>query len=508
MKHIYTATAWLCFAVTALVAAIAVFAYGPVSFYLKGYTGEFLAHPLVLLLAAASVFALLLALCLRLRRAIDRAGWKLPLLLSVLLLCAQVFVTYHTYFFSVWDARFVLEGARAYAYRTPDMIGIDYFNIYPNNLTLVGLYGSLLRLPMCVGMELGEERGLLLLILMQCVLNTACGFLLWSLTRRIAERFVNGATASAAALLAWGAYALLIGLSPWFLVPYSDGTALILPVLLLWIWQRMGNRLPGALLLGALGALAFLVKPQASIPMIAVALCELTTLLARRSGRSAAYLALMAAAFLAIALPAQTIVERQLGVQLDGERAVNPAHFLNMGLNAEHDGAYYHPDLEDALSVPGEQRTAWCLRSALERVKEYGVSGMAGHLLRKALVNFADGGFAWGIDYARNDLPLKDETVSTWMRSVVYADGARYAALHSIEQAAWLLLLALCPLAALGLRKEADGVTTAMLLSIIGIIAFNMLFEAKARYVYIMVPVMIATAASGLCAFFAGCRRR
>lgn len=39
-----------------------------------------------------------------------------------------------------------------------------------------------------------------------------------------------------------------------------------------------------------------------------------------------------------------------------------------------------------------------------------------------------------------------------------------------------------------------------MLLSVIGIIAFNMLFEAKARYVFVMVPVMIAVSAAGLCA--------
>ena len=504
MKRLHAATAWLCCAVTALVAVVVLFAYGTTSFYLKGYTGEFpLSNPLLLLMAAAS-FALLLVPVWRLRKGIAALGWRLPLTLSALLFAAQVFITYHAYFFSVWDARYVLEGARAFAYDMPEAISVDYFSMYPNNLTLAGIYGGLLRLPMCLGAELGEERGLLLLILVQCALNTACGLLLWSLTRRVAEAFSDGVTAAQAALVALIAYAVLIGLSPWFLVPYSDSSALIFPVLLLWLYERLRGRLPSALLLGALGTLAFMIKPQASIPLIAIALCELAALIVRRSKRSAVFLILMGSAFLLVVLPAQSVMERQIGIELDSDRAMNPAHYVNMGLNAEHDGAFNMPDLDAVLAVPAKERTAWCLRTAWARVKEYGVPGMAEHLLRKALVNFADGGFAWGIDFARNDLPVKDERLTPWVRSVVYSDGTRYPALHALEQAVWLLLLVLCPFGAFGLRRlcaeQETPVPAAMLLSVIGIIAFNMLFEAKARYVFVMVPVMIAVSAAGLCA--------
>ena len=504
MKRLHAATAWLCCAVTALVAVVVLFAYGTTSFYLKGYTGEFpLSNPLLLLMAAAA-FALLLVPVWRLRKGIAALGWRLPLTLSALLFAAQVFITYHAYFFSVWDARYVLEGARAFAYDMPEAISVDYFSMYPNNLTLAGIYGGLLRLPMCLGAELGEERGLLLLILVQCALNTACGLLLWSLTRRVAEAFSDGVTAAQAALVALIAYAVLIGLSPWFLVPYSDSSALIFPVLLLWLYERLRGRLPSALLLGALGTLAFMIKPQASIPLIAIALCELAALIVRRSKRSAVFLILMGSAFLLVVLPAQSVMERQIGIELDSDRAMNPAHYVNMGLNAEHDGAFNMPDLDAVLAVPAKERTAWCLRTAWARVKEYGVPGMAEHLLRKALVNFADGVFAWGIDFARNDLPVKDERLTPEVRSVVYPDGTRYPALHALEQAVWLLLLVLCPFGAFGLRRlcaeQESPVPAAMLLSVIGIIAFNMLFEAKARYVFVMVPVMIAVSAAGLCA--------
>lgn len=94
MKRLHAATAWLCCAMTALVAAVVLFAYGTTSFYLKGYTGEFpLSNPLLLLMAAPA-FALLLVLVWRLRRGIAALGWRLPLALSALLFAAQVFITY------------------------------------------------------------------------------------------------------------------------------------------------------------------------------------------------------------------------------------------------------------------------------------------------------------------------------------------------------------------------------------------------------------------------------
>lgn len=505
MKRLRLALAVLCCAVMAVIAGVVVFAYGPTSFYLKEHTGRFLLGNGALLIAAAAVFGAAAFAALRLRAPIAKLGVKLPVALSAALLVAQVLITYHAYFFSVWDARYVLEGAWAFAYGMPDMIALDYFEMYPNNLALVGLFGSLLRLPRLVGMEIGQERGLLLLILVQCALNTACAMLTWSLTRRMAAEYAGEERACAVALLAFMGYVVLIGLSPWFLVPYSDSMALIFPALLLWIDQRAEGRLPAAALIGALGAAAYLIKPQACIPMIAIILCELASLIVRRSRKSAAYLALLAVCFALVYVPAPGMIERELGVSFDTDRAIVPAHFLNMGLNDEHDGAFYTQDCDAAMEIEGSAaRTRWCLESAAGRVRAYGVPGMAGHLLRKALVNFSDGGFAWGVDFARNELPLKHEAVSPWVRSVIYEDGTRYPILHSVEQAVWLLLLVLCPFGAWGMRGARGSRTAAVaMLSVLGIVAFNMLFEAKARYVYAMVPVLLALAASGMSALCA-----
>ena len=500
MQRILSWIAIVCALVLSLIVCVVLLAYDSTAFYLKEYTGTFLLSNIGALLVAIGVFGLLWFFLQKHGNALQKWGWRLPAVLSVLLLCMQIFVTYHAYFLSVWDARYVFEGAWAFAYRQPEIIAADYFEIYPNNLALVGIFGWLLRLPMFFGVELGQQRGLLLLILVQCALNTVSGLILWSLIQHGMQSIAGFQQANLAALMGWLFYAVLIGTSPWFLVPYSDAMALILPLLILWVYQRIKKKWIMAVLLGALGAVAYLIKPQACIPMIAIALYEMICLVSRPERERGAFLLLLAASFVLVCFPVQAGVEREIGLSLDDEQAVTVAHYLNMGLNDPCDGAYYFPDLEAALAIEGRQeRTKWCLASAMNRIKAYGPGGVGEHLLKKALVNFSDGGFAWGVDFARNELPLKDEQVSSLVRSVVYSDGELYPWLHTVEQGTWLLLLLLAAVSAgrIAIYRHLDPMCIVLLLSVLGIVAFNMLFEAKARYMYVMVPIMIALAVTG-----------
>ena len=47
-----------------------------------------------------------------------------------------------------------------------------------------------------------------------------------------------------------------------------------------------------------------------------------------------------------------------------------------------------------------------------------------------------------------------------------------------------------------------------MMLSVVGIVCFNMLFEARARYIYVMVPVMIVLAVVTLSLLAQSCALR
>jgi ABC-2 type transport system permease protein len=76
-------------------------------------------------------------------------------------------------------------------------------------------------------------------IAFQCFLNTLTGFMLFFLIRKV----LRDDRAAAAGFMI---YVLLIGLSPWVSIPYSDSIALIFPVsvLLLYFMQPISGMIP------------------------------------------------------------------------------------------------------------------------------------------------------------------------------------------------------------------------------------------------------------------------
>ena len=93
-----------------------------------------------------------------------------------------------------------------------DRIG-QYFSIYPNNLFLVFIFSSILKLNMVLGEPI--SNGGMLLAMVQCLLINVTGVLVYKCARNYA-----GIAAS------WGIYlfyAILIGTSGWIVLPYSDG---------------------------------------------------------------------------------------------------------------------------------------------------------------------------------------------------------------------------------------------------------------------------------------------
>ena len=56
-------------------------------------------------------------------------------------------------------------------------------------------------------------------------------------------------------------------------------------------------------------------------------------------------------------------------------------------------------DEQISVSVPtAKERTDVQMAVIKERLSVYGVTGLAAHLAKKTLTNYADGTFAWGIE--------------------------------------------------------------------------------------------------------------
>ena len=305
---------------------IVIFVYRFVDYYLKADTGGYLLsnETLALLgigLCGLSVWTIRRAGCARIEKALACAGWRLVAVLSVLTFLLQAFICYHTHFTSVWDMLTVVESAMAYASGEFEYFSQDYFSRCPNNLVLTVFYGSILRAVRAIThSEPGIERFMVMLILMQSVINVCVGALIWKLTRDLLQE--NGKAPNLCALGAWLLYFVLIGCSPWYLMPYSDSTVLGLPILMIAIYARRNGRhgIAEAVAIGLLGGLAYLIKPQAMIPAIAILLCEGVRILSRNTRRRAlTYVLSLVVCAAVMAGPVKAMIVSTVDVELDPE---------------------------------------------------------------------------------------------------------------------------------------------------------------------------------------------
>ena len=458
---------------------------------------------LLLLPCAAIALALLTPLLSRAGRAAGRA--KRPLLLAVSLaaMLVQAFMASRYYFYTDWDVATIVESAMA-AHSGADILHhSNYFSMYPNNLPLVTLFGWVIRLAHAAGFG---AHAYFAMIAFQCLISWAAGALTCLLTRHVTG---SDFAAAVSCLL----YALLVGLSPWVTIPYSDSVGLFFPVALLAVllmMKRDGKTgLARMFLLAFLAVSGYRIKPQIIIVLIAAAMMASAAALAKRAFKPCRGTACRAAAFGAGALCAAlacNAMAADVGVELDENKTFGPAHYLMMGLNTETFGAYAQRDVSASWRMEDKaSRTAMNLETAAQRLGDMGPVGLAQQVIRKTLTNYNDGTFCWGYEgvFFREILPEPDGVLAPVLRDVYYGPdnghtggyGRFFPFWQNGVQAVWLLTLALSALCAALVRDERLCV---VMLTLIGLTLFETLFEARARYLYCFAPLYVMLAASGL----------
>ena len=83
---------------------------------------------------------------------------------------------------------------------------------------------------------------------------------------------------------------------------------------------------------------------------------------------------------------------------------------------------------------------------------------------------------------------------------------SKYKYFQTIEQGIWLAVLFFSIFSVLGHKKSR--VIVSMMLGVIGLIVYEMLFEARARYIYTYVPIFILLAVFGLTKVACAMRQR
>lgn len=496
---LYRVVKVLFFAIFLFVAELLFFAHPWLNYVVKK---TFLLPNVVLLPLTLLLFYGVYRLSLVLRR----KNWKIwgmnpdhiVLLGSVVLLFVQLFISYHIYFATGWDAGgYVLPTARMIASGESVASMNFYFARYPNNILMVWLFSLIMRLKDIIPW-LARFNDLSLIILLNCLISSLTGFLTYKAVKKL--------LCSSWAVFSWGIYVLLVGLSPWFVITYSDSLALFLPVLIFLVYTQKWNEkwaAPKWLLIGLLSFLGYYIRPQTLIMLIAILIIEGWKMLFDSGKEKRKFLIKLGAVILAflLAKSANQIVTGRTGLIMNDDEVFGWSHFAMMGLNEDRDGVYSDEDVQFSQSFKTkEERQAANLAEIKARLKEMGPGRYLLFLARKTLVNYGDGTFAWGVEgnFFWEIFENEDPHISPWLRSYFYTDGENYGITSTVQNGLWVTLI----FSMLGLvfldPQKIDSNIYVLMLALIGLTLFETIFESRARYLFIYAPIYIILGTMGL----------
>ena len=463
-KHSYTADRqWLLFTIGIVgVAAVLLMA-----FLLRGkFAGA------RKLLAKKSTFVLLASIC------------------SIVLLLAQCYIVRSTWFETGWDVGAMVR------VDSPDAM-TTYLSQYPNQVFLYGLFCIVAD----VGSLFGLQSGYLSLVLGGCLCVTLA---LWFSSQ--AARSIFGYAVGYVTLAISFCF---VGFSPWFLVPYSDSYGILCPSVVLFCYCCLGNRRVKWALIAFFSFVGYSIKPTAIFVLFALLFVELCLGVTRRDAERKRLSAVLNPALAAL-LPfilglvmafGATTAAKNLGPELDPERAYSMTHFLMMGANAQTKGVFSEDDVVvSRLYSDKASRQTMNIQEWENRIAEMGPLGLAKLSLKKTLCNFADGTFAWA-DEGRFWAVLHGDggcAASYYgVGSFSSADDgtANSKLFQGVSQAAWLMVL--CGMALGFLRKKTERGELTAYLALAALAIFLMIFECRARYLYLYAPFFVMLGVAG-----------
>ena len=436
------------------------------------------------------------------RKLKDFPYYRIIKISAVCLFIWQLYLSYNIFFAAGWDAGTVYKAAETVAFGDVSRLNNNYFSTYPNNLFLVSVYAFVLKINRAVGIFPAEYQ-LMSIICLNCMCSVVSCVVIY----KILVRFLNEKYAFVGFVLG----VITFGFSPWITVCYSDTTGLLFPVLLLWFFvlpengrRNMILRFSALVLVGVAG---YSVKPQIIIIVIAAVLTEFIYILNEENIKKLALKAIMLLLGILMASALfhafDKLYERE-GFVLNGDAAYGMSHFFMMGLNEDRDGVFAEEDtlFSKRFRTKAERRKA-NLEVSLERLNNFGVVGYVKHLVKKLLVTYHDGTFAWGQEgnFFKKYYDEINTKAAPFLRNVYYPDGKYYYIWSTAAQAVWLMILLLCLLSGLlvnGSNSDNINIINILHLSVVGLTVFELLFECRARYLYTYIPIYCITAVFGI----------
>ena len=426
-------------------------------------------------------------------RLINRSVFFMSIIFAILLM----HIVYNYYFHTGWDSEVLINTAKVLA--SGDSVNGEYenwyFSSFPNNVLLVDLFALIIKL----GYKIGIQDAVLSICFVQCIGVAITGYLLYRTIESFSENI-------SVAIQGWILYLMTIGVSPWVIIPYSDSVGLLFPIMILYIYVSLKSEkytYIKSFLFGFIAWTGYKIKPQLFIVFIAVIIVSLLEMLQKRkqATKIAKTLGISVCGML-VSMILICGIAKMIPIERNPQNSFGASHFIMMGLNNENNGGYSQTDVEYTSTQDIAHRSVANWEMIKKRINDYGAKGVLKHLEKKMLSNYSDGTWAWGREgnFYKQCLPDKNTTISPLLKSIYYQNGKRYHYYQAYAQSMWLLILfgCFCSFFKVMREKESSSTIIILLLVFLGLTIFELLFEARARYLFSNVPLYIILANWGL----------
>lgn len=414
--------------------------------------------------------------------------------ISLMFFILQIYSTWNYYFYTDWDSSTLTMFADTLAHKEDISWMTGYFSRYPNNIFLAYIFSIIEKCVHNIGLHSMEYFSI---IFVQCIIANITGILMFQIIKKLTNKIVF-------AYLGYILYILLVGLSPWVSIPYSDSMGLFFPTMIYYLYIheiKDKHTIMTWLLITSLAIIGYKIKPQIFILFIAIIFSKLFSTIKTKKICKKSILGILSGAIIAELLINVTL--SQVPLIIDHSQAFGIKHYFMMGMNPDSMGVYSEDDVQFSASFSSvEERNTADMAKAVERVKQMGTYGVLKQYIRKTLTNYYDGTFCWAGEgeFFVKVLDEKNLPGCKLLRGLYYTKnhsdvGKYYPVWSNFEQMLWLSIIILNFISVF-VRKDIS--TNVLMLGIIGLSLFELLFEARARYLYIYVPLYIILAIYGI----------
>ncbi len=415
--------------------------------------------------------------------------WKITLAGLGIFLVLEIISTIYFKVEYNWDFKWLMESALEFA-QTGKIEDIYYFKRFPNNI------GALLIVT--TAMKLFNTN-----VLGAYVINIIFIFLAALFTVLVARK-MGGER------LAINTIILLLGFMPMYLnspIVYTDSLSIVFPVAILYFWmlakenkERSKKKYYSYLIIMAiLSVIAYFIKANAVIVLIAIIIdgifCKKHILKP---------LALILVIFVVLMTLGNTYIEKfVIEDKRKNEFEFPLTHWVMLGLGLPESeggtsigyGAYSQDDADfTAVRQTYQEKKDGNIQVIKQRLKDFGVTGYIKFLFKKFNYVWNDGTY-----YVLNVIGWDTiNTDSTLYRLVLGEQSYQFVRPYMTYFNDMIFILILYLIIKDIKNKQRDEIIRIIGISIVGIAIFLLIWEARSRYIYLMIPLFCILAAKGI----------